>query len=250
MRPDEQVAGDAGTAARTLLMPLEPSPDAALDLADEEDMAMEHYHVGNTKLPDPHPPPSSGAPLDVPRDNVNDSVAARTLSMPRESPPDADLDSADDEDMEMDEYHVGNTEVPVPHPHPSRSAKRTHDRNRRYQAARGLLARAQCPVVQGSGSGADLEPAPGGRDTFCASTQDDVISASSDLGGGYCGAGVICGSGSGDGRSNSADAPFPQDKCASDDNAQPAHYGPTASGGMRPTDGGDGGAAVVEVDDL
>ena len=54
----------------------------------------------------------------------------------------------------------------------------------------------------------------------------------------------MLGSGSGDGSSDSADVPFPQDKCAGDDNAQQAHYGSTAKGGMRPGDGGGGGADV------
>ena len=42
--------------------------------------------------------------------------------------------------------------------------------------------------------------------------------------------------------------PVPHDKLAGGDNAQPAHCGPTASGDIRPGDGGGGGADVVEVD--
>ena len=38
LRPDEKATADAGIAARTLLMPLEPQPTAALNSADDEDM--------------------------------------------------------------------------------------------------------------------------------------------------------------------------------------------------------------------
>ena len=82
----------------------------------------------------PHPSDASGMRPDH-QANVDDSVAARTLLMPREPPPTAALDSADDEDMEgVDDYHVGSTEVHVPHPHPPRSAKRAQARNRRCHA--------------------------------------------------------------------------------------------------------------------
>ena len=145
----------------------------------------------------PHPSDASGMRPDH-QANVDDSVAARTLLMPREPPPTAALDSADDEDMEgVDHYHVGPTEVHVPHPHPSRTAKRAQAKNRRCHAARGPLARALCPVEPRAGGAADLGPAPGGRDALRASTPEDVISARSDLGGGHGGAGDICGGGSG-----------------------------------------------------
>ena len=202
-----------------------------------------------------HPPhASSMRPED--QANVDDSVAARTLSMPRESPPPAALDSADDEAMEgVDDYHVRPTEVPEPHPHPSRSAKRAQAKNRRCHAARGPLARALCSVEPGAGSGADLGPAPGGRDALRAGTEgtvttrpEAVISARSDVSSDHGGAGDVCGRGSGNGNSDNADVPFPHDECVGDDNAKPAPYGSTASGGMRPRDGGGGRAAVVAVD--
>ena len=93
-----------------------------------------------------------------------------------------------------------------------------------------------------------MEPAPGGRDALRVGTPEDVVSARSDLCGGHGGAGDICGSGYGNGGSDSAEMPVPHDKCACDDNAQPAHCGPTASGGIRPGDSCGGRADVVEVD--
>ena len=57
--------------------------------------------------------------------------------------------------------------------------------------------------------------------------------------------GDSCGRVCGDGGPASADMLVPYDKRADSDNAQPAYHGPAASGGIRPGDGGGGGAPVA-----